>query len=195
MHTPPRHLSIATLLDYWLHDSDAASTDAVDEHLMHCASCGQRLDDLLALADGVRGAFRAGAVAAVASSAFVQRLAAQGMRVRAYRLPHNGSVHCTVAPGDELLVSHLEVPLQGVSRVDAQVQLSVEPGVLHRLQDIPFDPRADEVLFMPKLAQVRLLPAHTLELALLAVEPGGVRELGRYTFHHRPWSGDPGPAA
>ena len=90
-----------------------------------------------------------------------------------------------------------DIPTDVVAEQQATFAVLVdnEPGVLHRLQDIPFDPRADEVLFMPKLAQVRLLPAHTLELALLAVEPGGVRELGRYTFHHRPWSGDPGPAA
>ena len=128
------HLSVDALLDYWLHDSDAAATDAVDEHLMHCDACGQALDELIALGDGVRAAFRAGAVAAVASDAFVQRLAGQGLRVREYRLPHNGSVNCTVAPEDDLLVSHLEAPLQGVQRLDAVCELSLEPGVQHRLR-------------------------------------------------------------
>lgn len=184
------HPSLAALLDYWLHDSDAAATEAVDAHLMQCDACGQRLDELAALGDGVRSVFRAGAVAAVASSAFVRRLAAQGLKVREYRVPRNGSVNCTVAPEDELLASHLEVPLEGVQRLDALAQLSTEPGVMHRLQDVPFDAPAGEVLWMPKLAEVRRLPAHTLELTLLAVQPGGAtRELGRYTFCHRPWPG------
>lgn len=194
MNTPLHHPSLATLLDYWLHDSDAATTDAVDEHLFACEACGRRLDDLVALSDGVRAAFRAGTVAVVASGAFVQRLTAQGGKVRTYRLPHNGSVNCTVAPEDELLVSHLEVPLQGVARVDAQLQLSLEPGVLHRLHDIPFDPQAGAVVFLPKLAQIRPLPAHTLEVTLVAVAPDGQRPLGHYTFHHRPWPGLPGAA-
>lgn len=189
MNAGTGHLSISTLLDYWLHDSDATATDAVDEHLMQCDACGQALDGLLALGEGVQVAFRAGAVAAATSAVFVQRLAAQGWRVRAYRLPHNGSVNCTVAPEDELLVSYLEAPLQGVSRLDVLVQLSTEPELQHRLHDIPFDAQAGEVLYVPKLAEIRQLPAHTQALTLLAVEPGGTHEVGRYTFRHRPWPG------
>ena len=86
---------------------------------MQCDACGQALDELIALGDGVRSAFRAGAVSAVTTSAFVQRLAGQGVRLREYRLPPNGSVNCTVAPDDDLLVSHLEAPLDGVQRLDA----------------------------------------------------------------------------
>ena len=60
------HLSVDALLDYWLHDdAPAAAVDAVDEHLMQCDACGQVLDELIALGDGVRSAFRAGAVSAV----------------------------------------------------------------------------------------------------------------------------------
>jgi hypothetical protein len=183
------HPSVETLLDYWLHDADPLSTDAVDEHLMQCDACGQVLDELIALGEGVRTAFRAGAVSAVSSDAFVQRLLAQGLQVREYRLPHNGSVNCTVAPEDELLVAHLEAPLQGVERLDALTQLSIEPGVQRRLQDIAFDPQAGEVLFLPKIAEVKTLAAHTMQVTLLAVEPGGTREVGRYTFNHRPWPG------
>lgn len=189
MNAVPDHPSIDSLLDYWLHDGDAAATDAVDEHLMRCDACGRLLDELIALGDGVRSAFRAGAVSAVVSEAFVRRLAGQGLQVREYRLPRDGSVNCTVAPGDELLVSYLEAPLQGVGRLDAVARLSIEPGVQHTLQDIPFDPAAGEVLYVPKLADVRRLPEHTQEVTLLAVEPGGTRELGRYTFRHRPWPG------
>ncbi|MBI5256779.1 MAG: hypothetical protein HY855_09780 [Burkholderiales bacterium] len=189
MNARVKHPSAATLLDYWLHDSDAATTDAVDEHLMQCDACGQRLDDLVALGDGVRTAFRAGAVAAVTSAAFVRHLAAQGLKLREYRLPPEGSVNCTVAPDDELLVSRLEAPLQGVQRVDAVAHSSIEPGVQHRLQDIPFDPQAGEVLYLPRLAEVRQLPAHTLTLTLLAVAPGEARTLGHYTFCHQPWPG------
>lgn len=189
MSASANHPSIATLLDYWLHDSDAATTDAVDEHLMQCDACGQRLDELVALGDGVRAAFRAGVVATVTSGDFVRRLAAHGLKVREYRLPHNGSVNCTVAPEDELLVSRLEAPLQGIERLDALLQSSIEPDVQHSLHDVPFNPDAGEVLFFPKLAQIRQLPAHTMKVTLLAVQSGGAREVGRYTFRHRPWPG------
>ena len=98
-------------------------------------------------------------------------------------------MNCTVAPDDDVLVSHIEAPLQGVQRLDAVIHLSTEPGVRHELHDIPFDERSGEVHYLPKLAQVRQLPAHTMQLTLLAVEPGATREVGRYTFHHRPWPG------
>ena len=185
MNAVSDHLSIDVLLDYWLHDSDSATTDAVDEHLMRCDACGELLDGLIALGEGVRGVFTAGAVPAMASDAFVQHLKGQGLRVREYRVPHNGSVNCAVAPEDDLLVAHLEAPLQGVARLDALAQLSIAPDVQHRLQDIPFDPQAGEALYILKTAEMKQLPDHTAQFTLLAVHPGGTKELGRYTFHHQ----------
>jgi len=189
MSAAMHHLSIQTLLDYWLGDSDAGTTEAADEHLMHCEACGQALDELMALGDGVRTAFQSGVLSAVSSDAFVQHLAAQGRQIREYRLPHNGSVNCTVAPGDELLVTRLQAPLQGVERLDAVAVRSLEPGVQRHLQDIPFDPQAGEVVMLPKIAEVKTQPAYTLQITLLAVASGGTREVGRYTFRHRPWPG------
>jgi hypothetical protein len=184
------HLSVEALLDYWLHENaSSAAVDAADEHLMQCEACGHALDELIALGEGVRSAFRAGAVSAVTTAAFVRRLAGQGMRVREYRLPVNGSVNCTVAPDDDLLVSYLEAPLEGVQRLDAVTQWSLEPGVEHRLEDVPFDPQAGEVLYLPKIAAVKELPENTLRVRLLAVESGKAREIGRYAFFHRPWPG------
>jgi hypothetical protein len=183
------HLPPDVLLDYWLHDSDDATTERVDEHLMQCEDCGRALDELVALGEGIRSALRAGAVSTVAPAAFVQHLAAQGLRVREYRVPPGGSVNCTVAPDDDVLVSRMEVPLAGVQRLDAVLEMSTEPGVRHELHDLPFDPRAGEVLHLYRMAHMKGLPDHTARLTLLAVEPGGRRELGRYTFHHRAWPG------
>ena len=174
-----------TLIDYWLGDTDAVRTEAIDEHLMHCDACGTLLDEWVALARGVRDAFSHGAVASVLSGAFVERLKAAGRRVREYRVPHNGSVCCSVAADDDLLVSRVAAPLAGVSRVDALFTLSFAPGHEARLSDIPFDPAAGEVLFAPKLAEVRRQPDHDMVVRLLAVDDAGERELGRYTFHHQ----------
>jgi hypothetical protein len=183
----PAHLSQGQLLDYWLHDTDAASTDAVDDHLMRCEACGQALDEFIALGSAVRQAFDAGLVTAATTQAFVQGLADRGLRVREYRVPRNGSVHCTVAPEDQLLVSRLEAPLQGVLRVDALAALSLSPDAPQRFDDIPFDAAGGEVLLLPSLAQVRQLPAHTLRITLQAHTDRGLVELGHYDFHHRPW--------
>lgn len=186
MPNASEHPAIATLLDYWLHDSDAATTDAVDEHLMVCDKCGRRLDEIAALSDAVRDAFRAGVVAAVTSGPFVQQLAAEGLKLRVYRLETNGSVNCTVAPEDDLLVTRLQAPTAGVTRIDMLAESSTEPGVQHRAEDIPFDPDSGEVVVIENIARVRAQPAQTMQVTLLAMEQSGPRQLGRYTFHHRP---------
>lgn len=185
-----RHLGTAALLAYWLGDSDAAAAEAADEHLMQCDACGQALDGLVALGHGIRDALRAGAVGGVVGADFVQRLARQGVRVREYQLTPGASVNCTVAPDDELLVSRLVLaqPLQGVQRLDLQVELSLEPGVRHEMHDIPFDANAGEVIWINRLAELRPRPAFTAQALLLAVDDAQTREVGRYTFNHRPWA-------
>jgi len=191
MSTITNHLPFETLLDYWLHDTDAAATEAIDEHLMRCEACGVALDELVALGRGVRDVFRTGRVAMIISGAFFARLQQRGMRIREYRLAHNGSVNCSVAPDDELVVARIDVPLAGVQHLDAAATQSFAPGISHRLLDIPFDARAGQVLYVPKLVEIREQPRHDMTLTLLARdETCGEREVGRYVFHHRPWVGD-----
>jgi hypothetical protein len=185
----PDHVAVEALLDYWLHDTDTATTEAIEGHLMECDACGATLDELASLGEGVREAFRAGQVAAVVSRGFLEQLEQAGLQIRQYRLAHNGSVNCTVAPSDDLLVARIDAPLVGVTRLDAVATLSLTPGVQHRLHDIPFDAASGEVVYLPKIAEVRQQPPHDMTLTLLAQEPGGERELGRYVFHHRPWPG------
>lgn len=189
MTIPLTHLSPELLLDYWLRETSPAATDAVEEHLMACDTCGETLDELLALAEGVRAATRAGDVWTVASGALADRFVQEGLRVREYRLPHNGSVHCTVAPEDEMLVTRLAAPLQGVRRLDIATETSLAPGEWQHAQDVPFDAASGEVVWLARIAQVRALPEHTVRVRLLAVEDGGTRELGTYVFRHRPWPG------
>ena len=192
MNANGEHLSTEALLDYWLGDSDAATTEAAEEHLMRCDACGEALDGLIALGDGVRAALRAGALSIATSGAFIEHLTVRGLKVREYRVPQGGSVNCTVAPDEDLLVSRLAAPLQGVQRLDIRMRLSFEPGAAHEQHDVPFDARSGEVVFVTRLEAVRRQPAHTAEITLLAVAPEGTRELGRYTFHHRPWPGHGG---
>ena len=52
--------------------------------------------------------------------------------------------------------------------------------------DLPFDPAAGEVLFLPSAAALRKMPAHTMRVRLVAVDEAGERPLGEYTFAHTP---------
>lgn len=179
------HVAFDRLVDYWFGDAGEAETQAIDEHLMQCDACGAQADRIATLARGVHTAFAAGEVSAVVSAAFVARLAERDVRVREYRVPSGGSVNCTVAPDDEVLVSRLQASLQGVRRLDLVAGPS--DGVTEHLPDVPFDPSSGEVVLAIRIARLRELPAHEMQLRLLAVEDDGSREVGRYTFRHSPW--------
>lgn len=171
-----------TLIAYWLGELDEASEARIDEHVLGCNACGRGLAQVVALGDGIRAAFRRGSVRAFVSRAFVERAIERGTRVREYRVPRNGSVNCSVAPDDDLLVAHLEAPLAGVKRVDALSYLDDAPPEV--FPDIPFDAASDEVVLAPKIAYVRTLPSHSQRVRLVAVDESGERVIGDYTFNH-----------
>jgi hypothetical protein len=179
------HPDLSDLLRYWFGDADEATTDAIDEHLFGCEACGAQLDRIAALARGVREAFRAGRLRVVVSPRFVARLADRGLRVREYRVPLNGSVNCSVAAEDEVVVGRLQVPLQGVKRLDFAADLTLG-GDTEWLRDIPFDAGSGEVVLLSKLAELREMPAHEMRVRLLSVEDQGSREIGHFTFRHTP---------
>jgi hypothetical protein len=179
-----RHpLPLDTLVAYWLGETDTATTLAIDEHLLGCDACGAQLDDLIALGDGVRRAFDAGLLHAFVGAPFVERLAARGVQVHEYRIAPGGRVACSVGPGDDVLVTRLEAPLADVTRLDAVIRSSLEPGE-RRIADIPFDAASGQVLLLPRIAEVRRAPAHTFDVELLAVDGDAERTLGRYRFDH-----------
>ena len=180
------HTAFDELVEYWLGEIDDARTQVIDMHLLACDACGAQLDEVVALAQGVRQAFINGLVHSSISAAFIARLVESGMRVREYLVPHNGSVNCSVTPQDEVLVGRLVAPLEGVSRVDVSTRLSLRGGE-EWLYDVPFDMTSGQVLIAPKISQVRKLPTHDVYIRLLAVDNNGSREIGHYTLHHSGW--------
>jgi len=182
-------LAPATLAEYWLGDLDAASEAPIAEHLLGCDHCTAALQDLVDLGAGIRALVRRGVLRALVSEEFVARLAAGGLRVREYTVERNGGVLCTAAPDDDLVVARLQAPLDDVGRLDLLI-FDAEGGVAERLQDIPFNPAAAQVLVAWNVEQLRQLPKTTMRTQLVAVERGGQRVLGDYTFNHTPWARD-----
>lgn len=176
---------LATLLEYWLDELGEAEEEPVELHLLACSSCSAHLQALVDLGAEIRTALRSGALHAAVPGTFVERLAAEGLRLRTYRVPPGDSVYCTVAPEDDLLITCLGAPLADVERIDV-VQMGQEGTVLERLSDVPFDSAAGEVVLTSRMERVRALPASTLRYRLIAVAPSGERLLGEYTFHHTP---------
>jgi len=93
-----------------------------------------------------------------------------------------------VAPDDDVVVTRLAAPLAGVGRLDLVV-LAADGGDGTRLENVPFDVPAEEVVFTHDIARLRALPATTQRMRLVAVGQGAERVVGEYTFHHSPWPG------
>jgi len=102
----PAPLDWNTLLAYWLGELDPDSEARTEAHYLGCPVCSRRLEELAALAHGIRALTRASGVDVVVSADFVRRLSERGLRVRDYRVPRNGSVNCTVAPEDDFVLEN-----------------------------------------------------------------------------------------
>jgi hypothetical protein len=177
-------LPVRDVLAYWLEEMDEVSQARLEEHWFGCAECNGRIARLVKLAKAIRQEFQEGRVGSILTGPFVQQLKDAGMRVREYQIPPGGSVNCTVAPDDDLVVSHLEAPLQDVRRLDFIFE---SEGGRQRLQDIAFDPASGEVVFAPGAAELRKLGVSTHRAQLVAVGPDAEHVIGNYTFNHSPW--------
>jgi hypothetical protein len=178
-------LSLTTdaLVAYWLGESTSAEEARIDEHLLGCARCADDLARIVALGAAVRELAHRGAVQVVLSDASVRRMLARGLRVREYRVPHNGAVSCTVTPDDDILVSRLAAPLQDVKRLDLVQRFEGHEAA--RLEDVPFDAAAGSVVVASQMAALRALPTSSNRMQLIAVdEAGRDRVVGEYTFNH-----------
>ncbi len=154
-------------------------------HLLECDACSQRLQGVADLAGGIRAVARRGTLRVVVTDAFLNELVRDKLRVREYRVAPGGRVACTVTADDDLVVGRLAAPLTGVGRVDLAL-CDAQGREQQRLQDIPVNPARPEVVVTAPIDVLRTLPASVRRYRLIAVEAGGERLLGEYTFEHTP---------
>jgi hypothetical protein len=186
-------IDAAVLMDYWLAALPSAAEQAVEEHLLTCDECGDRLREAIALSESLCTLARSGSLQVVISDQFVKHAAETGLRVREYAPPLEGGVQCTVAADDDLLVARLAVDLTSAARVD--LRWCDPRGVEHqRMTDIPIRADAGSVICQQSITWAKASPTATMIARLVAVdERGDERLLGEYAFHHtRTIPGPPG---
>jgi hypothetical protein len=172
------------LADYWIGSLPAQEQDAVEEHLLGCDRCGDRLRDVIALAEGVRRIAREGSLRLVVSEEFLKRAAGEGLRIRQYAPPAGGSVQCTVTAEDDILIGRLAANLSGSTRVD--LSICDGNGIEQvRRPDIPVHSGTSTVILQESITWAKAAPTSILVMRLIGVdESGGERMLGEYTFNH-----------
>jgi hypothetical protein len=185
-------IDAAILMDYWLALLWSSDEEAVEEHVLVCDRCGDRLREVIALSEGLRTLARSGSLRVVVSDQLVQRAAETRRRVREYAFAPGQSVPCTVTADDDLLVARLAADLSGARRVD--LSLCDAQGVeRQRMTDIPVRGEAGSVIYQESITFAKASPSSTMIARLLAVDAEGAeRLLGEYTFQHTRTI--PGPA-
>lgn len=184
----------AVLSDYWIAALPAEEEAAVEEHLLACDQCGDRLREVIALAEGIRRLAGEGSLRMIVSDTFVKRAEEAGLQVRQYSPSAGGSVSCTVVSEDDLLIARFAASMKGAKQVD--LCLCDGNGVEQvRLPDIPVDPDAGGVIYQESMTFAKALPSTTLIARLVALdETGAERLLGDYTFNHTRSIPGPGPS-
>jgi hypothetical protein len=186
-------INAAVLADYWLAALAEAEEETVEGHLMGCDTCGERLREVIALAEGIRNLAREGSLRMVVSEAFLRRAEEEGLRVRQYSPPQGGGVQCTVTAEDDILIGRLAADLKGTKRVDL-LFCDASGAEQLRLRDIPVNPSAGGVIMQESITFAKAAPTNTMIMRLVAVdEASGEALLGEYTFNHT--RSLPGPGA
>ena len=172
------------LLAYWLDELDAPQELSIDEHLLACAACSERLRAIVALGAAIRRETLRGGFGFVASEPMIRRMREAGLKMREYDVEPGGSVSCTITPDDDFVVSNLHASLRGVRRLDL---IFDDPGSgSHRAIDVAFDPEAGHLTVVPSATYLRTLGHAQQRMRLVAVDGADERLVGEYTFNHSP---------
>ena len=177
-------IAAGILADYWIGALSKIEEEAIEEHLVTCDECGERLREVIALADAIRSLAHHGSLLMVVSEAFLKRIAEQGLHVREYAPPNGGSIACTVTAEDDFLIGRLTANLRGAARVD--LSFCDERGTEKlRLADIPFNSESSGVAFQQSITYAKAAPSETMIARLIAFDQtGGETLLGEFTFNH-----------
>lgn len=170
------------LVDYWTGELPEEEALRLEEHLFACAACAARLGGVEQLATGLRHLARSGRFRSVVPPSLVDRLAADGARIRTYRLVSGAVTPCGVAADDELLAARLGADLRGVQRLDLVMWQG--GGAEELVPDVPFDAAAGEVILAERVDRARAYPTHRLHLRLVGHGAGGERVVGEYALDH-----------
>ena len=94
----PAPIGFADVVDYWAGELTRADEDRIDEHVFSCADCARELAAAEALARGIAAVAREGRLHTVVTDAILNRLAADGVRIRMFTLEGDASCRARCGP-------------------------------------------------------------------------------------------------
>jgi hypothetical protein len=175
----PAPIAFDDIVDYWAGDLTRADQDRIEEHVFSCAGCARELAAAEALARGIAAVAREGRLHAVVTDAILNRLAADGARIRMFTLEGEAIIPCAVWADDDLVVSRIRGDFTEVDSVTI-VTRQASGEEIGRLSDVALRPGQREILNAFSAAHLRKLPATRVHVTVT----GGERTLAEYTLEH-----------
>ncbi len=174
----PTRLSFETLVAYWAGDLPQTETDAVDAHLMGCASCARASERIAHITEGIRAVI----------SPFISARELDALRARGLRVEEN-----PVRPGErapvlfrrdvDLLIHRLgELDLSRAERVQVRVLSEGTGDLMMESPAVPFDAAAGEVLIACQRHFSELPPDVVFEVSV--IEAGIATSSASYIIPH-----------
>jgi putative zinc finger protein len=179
----PAPIAFADVVDYWAGELARAEEDRIEEHVFSCADCARDLAAAEALARGITAVAREGRLHSVVSDAILNRLAADGVRIRMYTLEGAGIIPCAVWADDDLVVSRIRADFSEVDSVTI-VTRQASGEEIGRVSDIAVRPGQREILNAFSAAHLRKLPSTRVQVTVTAPIGSGERTIAEYTLEH-----------
>ena len=170
------------LTDYAAGELSDATAAAIEEHLFSCAACGARAAEFETLVRAIGPAFRSGETGGFVTDAVLNRLARDGMRIRAFALSPGAIVPCAVWDDDELMALRLRGDFRDAS--EFTVSMHVAGNEVSRATGQIAAGAQSEIIYASPAAWVRQLPVVEVEITLTAHEGDQERRIGTYTLVH-----------
>ncbi len=179
----PAPIGFADVVDYWAGDLTKAEEDRIEEHVFSCADCAREVAAAEALARGIAAVVREGRLHSVVNDAILNRLAADGVRVRTYTLDGSGVVPCAVWADDDLVVARIRADFAEVDSVTI-VTRQASGDEIGRLSDVALRPGQREILNAFSAADLRKLPATRVQVTVTTQVGSDERTIAEYTLEH-----------
>jgi hypothetical protein len=166
------------LVAYWAADMSPSETDALDEHLMECASCTAASARVAAIRQAVRAM-----IPPLITREQCAQLRARGLAVVDNPMAPGERKIAVFRPGLDFLFHRLRgLELADVDRVRVTLRVEETGEVLLDDADAPFDRESGEVILACQRHFEAFPPNIVVEVR--AHEPSGSERLATYTIPH-----------
>ena len=179
----PAPIGFADIVDYWAGDLAPAEENRIEEHVFTCAECARELAAAEALARDIKRVAREGRLISVVTDSILNRLAADGVRIRTFTLEGEDAVPCAVWADDDLIVARIRADLADVDSVTI-VTRQASGEEIGRLAEVAVRPGQREILNAFSASHLRKLPQTRVHITVTAQAGAGEDTIARYTLEH-----------